>query len=131
MEVTSPEGTRELVITRANDGHFHVDGEANGASVRFLVDTGASGTVLTMDDAARARHRCRCAGLQSAGADRERRRLLCRRHARQPVDRSVQRFPVPVGVMPNSAMDTSLLGMSTIDRFSSWRVEGDQMVLVP
>jgi predicted aspartyl protease len=38
---------------------------------------------------------------------------------------------VPVGVMPQQAMDTSLLGMSTINRFSSWRVEGNKMVLVP
>jgi len=38
---------------------------------------------------------------------------------------------VPVAVMPNGAMDTSLLGMSTIDRFSSWRIEGHKMVLVP
>jgi clan AA aspartic protease (TIGR02281 family) len=38
---------------------------------------------------------------------------------------------VPVGVMPAGALDTSLLGMSTINRFSSWRIDGDQMVLVP
>jgi len=48
VEVTSPGGERELVITRGADGHFHLDGEANGTSVRFLVDTGATSTVLTM-----------------------------------------------------------------------------------
>ena len=33
-------------------GQFWVDGAANGASIRFLVDTGASSVVLTLADAA-------------------------------------------------------------------------------
>ena len=33
-------------------GQFWVDGAANGANVRFLVDTGASSVVLTLSDAA-------------------------------------------------------------------------------
>jgi predicted aspartyl protease len=36
-----------------------------------------------------------------------------------------------VAVMPEDALDTSLLGMSTIDRFAGWRIEGNEMVLVP
>ena len=131
VEVTSPSGERELVIRRADDGHFHVDAEANGASIRFLVDTGASGTVLTMDDAARAGINVDALAfnrpVQTANG--------VAYYASATLD-SLALGPyslgsVPVGVMPEQAMDTSLLGMSTIDRFSSWRVEGDQMVLVP
>jgi aspartyl protease family protein len=32
----------DLVIQRARDGHFYVEGLVNGSSVKFLVDTGAS-----------------------------------------------------------------------------------------
>lgn len=37
----------------SNDGHYWVNGQANGVAVRFLVDTGATGIVLTKDDAQR------------------------------------------------------------------------------
>jgi aspartyl protease family protein len=104
---------------------------ANSAAVRFLVDTGASTTVLTQADAARA-------GIDVASLA-----------FNQPVQTAngvafyASAFldtltigpdrlaSVPVGVMPAQAMDTSLLGMNTINRFSGWRVEGDRMVLVP
>jgi predicted aspartyl protease len=33
--------------------------------------------------------------------------------------------------MRDESLGTSLLGMSTIDRFASVRIEGDRMVLVP
>lgn len=131
VTVTNAEGARELVITRSSDGHFHVDAETNGSETRFLVDTGATGTVLTMEDAARA------------GIDVE--RLAFNRpvqtangmafYAAASLDRlkigPYELSSVPVGVMPEAAMDTSLLGMTTINRFSSWRVEADKMVLVP
>ena len=43
------------VVYRANSqGHVVVDGVVNGAPVRFLVDTGATMVVLTMQDAAAA-----------------------------------------------------------------------------
>lgn len=45
----SQEGTIEL--ERSSDGHFYADVQINGAAVRMLVDTGASGIALTRDDA--------------------------------------------------------------------------------
>jgi aspartyl protease family protein len=130
-EVTTPTGARELVVKRTDDGHFHIDAEANGASVRFLVDTGASGTVLTMADARRAGIDVDTLAfnrpVQTANGTAY--------YAGATLD-SLTIGPerltsVPVGIMPEQAIDTSLLGMSTINRFSAWRVEGDQMVLVP
>lgn len=34
--------TLEIVVPRAPDGHYHIDGQINGKNVRFLIDTGAS-----------------------------------------------------------------------------------------
>ena len=131
VEVTSPEGTSELLVARANDGHFHVDGKANDASVRFLVDTGASTTALTFDDAARSG-----IDVDALAFNRPVQTANGTTYYAGATLNSLSIGPyrvseVPVAVMPNGAMDTSLLGMSTIDRFSSWRIEGDQMVLVP
>jgi aspartyl protease family protein len=129
--VTGPGGKAELLVARADDGHFHVDGKANDASVRFLVDTGASTTALTFEDAARS------------GIDVE--RLAFNRPVQTANGTTFyasatlgslaigpyRMEDVSVAVMPNGTMDTSLLGMSTIDRFSSWRIEGNKMVLMP
>ncbi len=46
-----PGGT---VIPRAENGHYYVMAEVNGTPTRFVVDTGASGVALTIDDAQRA-----------------------------------------------------------------------------
>jgi len=46
-------GEHELVLTESAGGSFFIVGEANGVPVRFLIDTGASDTVLSPSDAAK------------------------------------------------------------------------------
>jgi aspartyl protease family protein len=41
----------EVVLKRAEDGHFYAEVSADGATTRMLVDTGASMVALTGDDA--------------------------------------------------------------------------------
>jgi aspartyl protease family protein len=131
VEVTNPDGETELVIARRSDGHFHLDADVNGAPVRFLVDTGASGTVLTVADATRS-------GIDTDALAFNRPVQTANGtayYARATLG-SLEIGPwrlsdVPVGVMRDEALGVSLLGMSTIDRFASWRIEGDRMVLVP
>ncbi len=43
----------EVELRREMDGHYYVTLQINGTDVEFVVDTGASGMVLTMADAAR------------------------------------------------------------------------------
>lgn len=43
-----------IALKREHDGHFYADAEVNGQSIRFLVDTGASGIALSRADARRA-----------------------------------------------------------------------------
>jgi aspartyl protease family protein len=44
---------QETVLERERNGHFYVHAKVNGELVRFLVDTGASGVSLTVEDAQR------------------------------------------------------------------------------
>lgn len=47
-------GAAEVVLKRAPDNHYYADAQVNGATVRFLVDSGASAVVLTRADAQKA-----------------------------------------------------------------------------
>jgi len=47
-------GEDTLVLNAGTDGHFYIVGSVNGASVRFMIDTGASDIVLSPADATRA-----------------------------------------------------------------------------
>lgn len=127
--VTAPDGARALTVSRSMDGHFRVEGEVNGTSIDFLVDSGASVTTLSWGDAERA-------GLAVDGLRFDRMvrtangtALAARaRLERLAIGPYVLRN-VGVSVMPRGALDTSLLGMNVLDSFASWQVEGDRLVL--
>jgi len=129
--VSDSDGTNQLVVRRAADGHFKIDAEANGALVRFLVDTGASMTVLTKSDAERAGIDTATLSYDHAVQTANGMAFFARTWLDSLAIGPYRLANVPVGVMPADALDASLLGMSTIDRFSNWRIEGDKMVFVP
>ena len=131
MAVPGAGATGELVVARGGDGHFHLNASANGTPVRFLVDTGASDTVMTLTDAERS-------GIDPSTLQFTRPVQTANGtsfFARATLD-SLEIGPyrttnVPVAVMPEGGLSTNLLGMSTIDRFAGWRIHGNRMVLVP
>lgn len=53
VEEASPAPAPAIRVPRARDGLFYLYAQINGQPVRFLVDTGASVTILTPGDAAR------------------------------------------------------------------------------
>ena len=48
-----PSRPNELIITASGDGHFYVNGKANGKRVQFMIDTGASDITLSPQAASR------------------------------------------------------------------------------
>ena len=131
VEVTSPDGRRELVIGRGPDGHFRIDATVNRVPVEFLIDTGATGTVLSFADAERA-------GIDLTRLEFTRpvqtangMALFARAEASTLEIGPFRLTDVPVAVMPAGALPTSLLGMSTINRFRGWRIEDNRLILSP
>jgi aspartyl protease family protein len=53
LAVPAVAGPRSVVIARAANGHFDVEGAVDGRRLNFIVDTGASAVTLNSDDAAR------------------------------------------------------------------------------
>lgn len=120
------EGRVEL--PRAPDGHYYVTAEVNGATIRFVVDTGASQIVLSRRDARRA-------GIDTGA-------LIYTGRA-QTANGTVRTAPVRLdrlaiggfedrdvrAVVNEGAMDGSLLGMEYLRRFSSVEIAGERLVL--
>ncbi len=119
---------RELVVTQDAGGGFYVMGKVNGGLVRFLVDTGATDTVLTPDDARRV-------GIETAGlrfnqsAETANGTGYGAAYTADSVEVGSIRFtdvPVTINQAP---MSNSLLGMSFLKRLESFQVQGDRLYL--
>lgn len=117
-----------IVIPRAPDGHYYLTLGLNDTPVRFIVDTGASDMVLTVQDAERvgidtAKLRFFGRAASANGTVRTAPVRLDSVALGQMLDRNIT-AQVSEGEMPGS-----LLGMEYLSRFSSVRIEGGQMIL--
>jgi aspartyl protease family protein len=117
-----------IELRRGRDGHFHAELELNGVPVRFMVDTGASDIVLSFRDAERV-------GLDPGRLEFAGRAMT----ANGPVGTAAVRLGVVrfgsftdtgvVASVSDGGLETSLLGMSYLDRFAGIEISGDRMVL--
>lgn len=121
-------GSGEITLNRRSDGHFHVAAEVNGERVQFLIDTGASVVTLTRDDAERA-------GLRPDELKYSQRFSTANGAAFGAPVRldSVSIGNITVtevrGAVMEQGLGRSLLGMSFLERVSSFSVEGDTLTL--
>ena len=121
-------GAHELVVTQDVDGGFFVMGQVNGQPVRFLVDTGASDTVLSPADA----HRL---GLDKTALtfDHASETANGTGHGATYVADSLAVGAIRFDAMPmlinQSPMTWSLLGMTFLKRLDSFQVRGRQLYL--
>ena len=112
---------------RGPGGHFWTEARIEGRPVRFLVDTGATGVVLTEADASRAgiyvnRNDYEIVGTQVAGTVRGKRVLL--REVRVGHKRVTD---VEAVVIEGATI--SLLGQSFLTRAGTVEMQGDRMTL--
>lgn len=121
-------GPRELVVTAGEGGHFLVIGKVNGERVRFLVDTGASDTVLSPADARRV-------GIDIGALRFDRPSETANGvgyGARLQADTlsvgtiAFQDVPIIINQAP---MSSSLLGMTFLRRLESFQVKDDRLYL--
>jgi aspartyl protease family protein len=115
-------------LSADRNGEFYVYGVADGARIRFVVDTGASDIVLSPSDAARLGVDTKALkyvpGFETAngigaGADYSLSRLSIG---------SIQMFNVPVSIN-RMDMHASLLGMAFLKRLKSFEFAGRKLYL--
>lgn len=117
-----------VVLERAADSHFYADAEVNGEDVRFLVDSGASDVVLTLDDAETAGIDTRDDAFvgRAATANGET-RFMPVRIERLRIGKLEARG-VRAAVI-EEGLGVSLLGQSFLERVGKVEIEGDEMRL--
>ena len=126
---TTPEvAGQEVRIRRSEDGHFWVDAEVNGQSLRFLVDSGATVTMVSAGDAARA-------GLEPGGGPgvvvetANGMTTVQRSRARSLRVGSIAREDFSVHI--SSGDFANVLGMNFLSSLRGWGVDGNVLVLRP
>ncbi|MCI2398167.1 TIGR02281 family clan AA aspartic protease [Aliiroseovarius subalbicans] len=121
-------GSGQITVPRGFDGHFYLVLRMNDTPVNFVVDTGASEVVLTLDDARRI-------GLDPAALTYTGRAFTANGEVRTAPARVAQvslsgirdenlRVSVNEG-----DMDISLLGMSYLRRFEKIEISDDTLTL--
>lgn len=117
----------EVRVPMAIDGHFWVDGNVNGLPVKFLVDSGATMTTISRDQA-------RKAGLVIDDTHGQLVRtgngMVRVSTARTPSLRvaTIERDDVGVHVADD---DLSVLGMNFLSSLGGWSVRGRWLILRP
>lgn len=123
------DGARSVLLRSGPDGHFWVNASANGHSIRFLIDSGASQSGIgastaeaigvQIDEAALPVAVTTANGVVMARRGRIERLTL------GPIE--ARNHPVLVAA---EFGDTNVLGMNFLRGLESWRVEGDRLELI-
>ncbi len=120
---------KALRIRKSMDGHFWVNAELNGKSVRFLVDSGATVTSISSDTAALA-DIAPGSGfptyVQTANGTVQVRRARAERLKVGTIERRNLAVHVSEAFGP-----MNVLGMNFLSSLSGWGVEGQWLVLKP
>jgi aspartyl protease family protein len=121
-------GSHELVISQDAEGSYEVVGRVNGQSVRFMVDTGASETVLAPEDARRLGvdfgaltfdEQAETANGKGYGA-----RYVAREFEVGPI--RLTDFRMQINKAP---MSSSLLGQTFLNRLASFEIRDRKLYL--
>jgi aspartyl protease family protein len=117
----------EVVLRRANDGHFYADMSINGTDMRLMADTGASVVALSVEDA------------ENAGIDVDQLDFTIRMStangtalaARVRLDevRVGQIVRQDVTAIVTRGLSQSLLGMNFFSSLSKFQIENDELLL--
>ena len=118
----------EVIVPRADDGHFYADVTVDGRSVNMMVDTGASIVALTADDAAAAgvrwtENEIRPVARGANGTVLGVPVMLERVQLGQLEAQGIEAVVIPEG------LDVSLLGQSFLSRIQRVEIEQDRMLL--
>jgi aspartyl protease family protein len=131
MSRTDADGLAMVQVERAVNGHFEVRARLNGQTVSMLVDTGASTTVLSAEDATRAGIDVASLRFVLPVSTANGRGMAARAEITQLLVGDIERSNSAVLVAQPGALNQSLLGMSFLNSLTGFDVRGDRLILHP
>ena len=121
-------GENQLEIAKTSDNHFYITLNINGTNVLFLIDTGATTTTLTLNDAKRL----------GIDIDNLKYNQIVNTANGSTYNASIELHNIKIGnkiidslwVMVSRDLDgNSLLGMNFLNKLSGYDVRSDRMTL--
>lgn len=129
LSVTDMDGRAAVMLERAANGHFQVRAQFNNIAVSMLIDTGATSSVLTFEDARRAGYDPDTLvfniPIMTANGQASAARVV----ADEIRIGEIVRRNVPVMVAQSGRLESSLLGMNFIGTLSGFDMRGERLIL--
>ncbi len=128
LSITDSDGIAVMLEKRAS-GHFEVRGEVDGRQIDFLIDTGATTTVLTAADANRVGIDVSSLSFSVPVSTANGVTHAARASADEVRIGEISRSRLPVLVAEPGQLGQSLLGMNFLGTLSGFDVRGDRLIL--
>lgn len=128
VSISDENGIAVMLEKQAN-GHFEVRGEIDGSSIDFLIDTGATTTVLTAADARRIGIDVSSLSYNVPVSTANGVARAARASAGEIRIGDISRIRLPVLVSEPGQLGQSLLGMNFLGTLSGFDVRGDRLIL--
>lgn len=128
--VTNVDGRIAVALDRINGGHFMARGSVNGEPVTMIVDTGATTTVLTANDARRAGISVESLSFSVPITTANGPANAAHAVVRDISVGDITRRDLDVLVAGPAMLDQSLLGMNFINSLSGFDMRGNRLTLI-
>ena len=129
LSIADADGRAAVMIDRLANGHFEVRAEINGVPLMVMIDTGATSTVLTFEDARRAGYEPEALRFEIPIMTANGQASAARVVADEIRIGDIVRRRVPVMVAQSGRLERSLLGMNFIGTLSGFDMRGERLVL--
>lgn len=116
--------------TRDRSGHFNFNAKINGRHVKVLVDTGASAVAINRSTARRIGLKLSKSDFRHKAKTANGTALFARATLREIRIGGIKVRHVPAAVLDDRALDTTLLGMSFLNRLKRFEFKGNRLRLV-
>jgi aspartyl protease family protein len=129
QSVIDASGAKVVAIEKSASGHFEIDAAVNGADISFMIDTGASGIILTRQDAETAGIDPATLSYSVPVSTANGMALAAPARVGEIIVGDIVWRDMPVLISEQGRLDQSLLGMDFLNTLSGFSVERDRLTL--
>lgn len=129
LNIVDMDGRAAVMIERLGNGHFQVRAQINDVFVPMLIDTGATSTVLTFEDARRVGYDPDTLVFNIPTMTANGQASAARVIADEIRVGDIVRTTMPVMVAQSGRLEQSLLGMNFIGTLAGFDMRGERLIL--